>query len=545
MSGPSPEEAGVNAVEYRARKQARLKLASLAVADRSARVALFHSWGALRVPDPAALFAASTLPVTGSQEPWVSWALGRTSPPSSLSESSETGFDQEEIATATAPPSPPSAEERQGAALYLLARLGEELLKREGASQGSSWGSGGVVPLDREETARKWWNTVLGGHLDLSTGRVFRALYGGTVRRAFAARCLSLHLPAEVARQHGETAVDLLDYLPFGPHLDVATRILESSGEAIATLALCLTETTLPLARQCQQGRSAWSATLDHPSLSRREEDRNDSSFLAQASFLHLALRLRDSVSDGVLPSSPLGLPGWGVVVQNRGKMRGRLRALLPLDPRLMAPSLLKLPHLYLRTEAAVARFAWDWAWREARAGFSFSAEHMAPPPCTPGKSPPPPSPMLPEGSVRTLLLLWIGRGCWSEVGRWMEGRGGRDLSAAFYRALALAPDSLADPASDEGRSRSYEALRRHLREALSDHLPLLREVGARVAALTPSRALKAELHRSLAPHWEEAALPLPQHHLPGFLNGFRDFLANTPSSSLQDGKTPLPVTDP
>jgi hypothetical protein len=249
--------------------------------------------------------------------------------------------------------------------------------------------------------------------------------------------------------------------------------------------------------------------------------------------------RLLDTLVEGRVPAHPLGLPGWGVVAANRSRMRGRLRAAVTTDVEALGSAVLPLPGLYERTAAALGRFAWDWAWREARSSFGFDLARMKAPPCEPVEVAPVRLRAFgrkEEELIQTFLLLVIGRGCWSDLEQWVAGGSTTELSKSFYRCLKQVPDVLADPMIEGQRVRRYTRLSEFLADGgIETYLPSLRAVAARVATLKPTRALKQELHLQLSTDWDSSQIELPAHHLPAFCEGFRAFLQSPVRASSHE----------
>lgn len=243
-------------------------------------------------------------------------------------------------------------------------------------------------------------------------------------------------------------------------------------------------------------------------------------------------------LSARVPSASALGLPGWLVVTQNRGKIRGRLRAVLARDPTRLATAVLSLDALHARAQAAFARFAWDWAWREAHAGFSFGGAALQAPTCELPESPctaAPAGPLDPAAVTNAVLLL-VARGVAEDLSRWVSGEPSALLSAKFYRYLAKVPDAVADPGT---RGRSYLRLREHLEDTLADYFAAIAVVARRVVSIPVSvRGMVDALAGALAPEWDPALVPFPSSGSQAIRAALKDFLESELLSG-GSGETP------
>lgn len=406
-----------------------------------------------------------------------------------------------------------SADERRVAALHLLTRLGEELALRErDLPAKTTW-----LADPRDARAAAAWRGLLRPEPALEAGPELQALYGGRVRAAFHGVSTVLGLPEELGRQHGEAALEQLDLVVIGAHRELATRVLETSGEPIARLEAALSPAGRAAVAACVAGRDTWAraATL----LGRPEQGFSEG--LGEGADLVVLLRLVATLERGQARPHSLGLPGWGVVGANRSRVRGRLRAVAGERPEALREAILGLDAPYARTCAAVSRFAWAWAWREARRGFGFDLARMLPAPCT--LPPPRQAPLSPLGPdeeqvVLAFLLVVLGRGCWSDLERWLSGDPGRDLSRTFYRCLEQLPDRVADPRPAGQRHRSYQRLVALLEDdGLEELLPRLRGLATLVAGVQGGPGLRERIASTLDAHWRGTGLPMPRHHLSSF----------------------------
>ncbi|NOY27505.1 MAG: hypothetical protein GXP62_16705 [Oligoflexia bacterium] len=444
------------------------------------------------------------------------WAFGDPPqpPPQPMA---QTELDRLAISAATMGPSIPEFALRAGG-LYLLARLGEEIRLRERAA----WDHATFPDDPRDAASVALWADIFDRGFDLDVAQRVRSGFGRQVRRSFRGVCLSLGLPPAVADLRAEQAIDALETLSWGAHLDLATRIVETAGEPVHALASALGPPGLAQVAACVRGNATW---VQAWTLLLGQGDPDPAllspALLAQGVELVVALRLCSALAQGRASEHQLGLPGWGIVVANRSRIRGRLRVVARREPGRVRDALLALPGLHARTAAALSRYAWDWAWREARVGFGFDPDRMRCSACQLPEPAAPPLVPLDDGdrpAVLTLLLSFLGRGCWDDLERWLTGQG-RGLSAKFYRYLAQIPDQLADPSGGSKRSRGYTRLREHLVDGgLDSYTDALRDVGARVALVPGGRRRKALLHAALGDAWDPAVLPLPAKHVDNFV---------------------------
>lgn len=411
-----------------------------------------------------------------------------------------------------------------GAGLYLLARLGEEVALRER----QAWRDTDFPADPRDAATARLWAAMFERGFDPDVALGVRKAFGREVRRSFRGVALSLGLPPAVAELRAEQALESLETLSWGAHVDLAARVVETAGEPVSALAAALGPTGWSRVAACVGGRSAWVEAwrllLGTPTPA---ADLLSPPVLAEGVELVVALRLLAALAEGRAAEHSLGLPGWAIVVAKRSRIRGRLRVVARDEPARVQAALLALPGLRARTAAALSRFAWDWAWREARTGFGFDPDRMRPPACAlpePAALPLPPLEDSDLPAVRTLLLSLLGRGCWEDLEHWLTGEG-RGLSARFYRYLAQVPDRLADPGTLDQRSRGYTRLREHLADGgLDEHTEALRQVCARVALVPPGRARKAGLHAALGGDWDAGTLDLPAKHVDEFCERLAGF---------------------
>lgn len=434
----------------------------------------------------------------------------------------DSGQERDRILFAKVSPRQASEADRKAAVLSLLARLGEEFRLRED----QAWVNVKFPSHPEDIKVREILASVSSNTPDFKAIYAFKKRFGSRVRVAFSGVGTMLRLPPHVIQEHADQAVEQLDMFLLGARFELLSRILETKGEPIASLASGLGPQSMERVVNCVARRETWQQAFDVLDAHGGRPDFEAG--LAEASELAVFLRLLESATEGQLPTHALGLPGWGVVSANRSRMRGRLRAAAATAPDILREKTLLLPSLYERTGAALARQALDWAWREARAGFGFDPSRVHPTTCD---TEDPSAPVRSrfgketEPALKALLLLLLGRGCEDDLIQWMAGASSGSLSKSFYRCLRQAPDMLADPMEPGQRVRRYAGLCEHLAgggfEAM---VPALLPAAERAAVLKPGRSLKEQLHAALAPDWDEHLIPLPGHHLPGFCEALATF---------------------
>lgn len=518
----------LDSAQYHARRRLRRERARAAAVDPSRAAAALGAWRFVDRLDPGPLLEGWTPAAGPDADRLVAWMEADDAPldPGPA----EAALDLVRLdRLAAVPPPAASAEDRRAAAVYLLARLGEEIARREVEEPRLP------VPRDRRDPeALDLWTRMLGGSIDLTLPRRLREAWGGAVRRSFRAVCDGLRLPASQADYHVEQALDAMEFLPFGAHLDLALRVVEGADEPLSALAALLDPAGAAVAARCVGRREGWLETAlallpgaaDEVGLAAQLPEA-----VSVGADLHVFRRLLLNLGEAPFAVGGAHLPGWRVVANNRGKIRGRLRAVVAAHPGRLLARLRGLEALHRRTDDAVGRWAWDWAWREARAGFTFDVDHLRYASCV---VPPAPEPAdeLPEGLepvVLTWLLLTVGRGVYDEVRPWAEEVGTEQLSAKLYRYLKAAPEVLADPRPADGegagRNRTYHRLRRHLRAQLDIYEIDLLEVAMRVAAVPAVRKRGELLRQVLDPPWMSGLVEPPKAFVDDFVEAFQVFL--------------------
>jgi len=418
------------------------------------------------------------------------------------------------------------------AAIDELAFLGDEIQRRHRAA----WTAHTFEPDDKADArAARLWSGWASDNPYKAMAR-FRKAYLPAARSAFVAELRAL-------RMRDETRLSMLDQMEeaFAYRLllpgdatktpgwvEVALRVLETAGQGpIASLARLLGTHSLDAAARCAASRGHWPATasLAFPGTGAR---RGRSLALLDAMGqgrteplldLHVATRLVESWVGGAGCEPERN---WRIVLANRGRARGRLRAVLAreasqsgTDPIVL--QLRTLEGLHARTRAAVGWYARDWARKEVRS-HSFDALGHVTAPCT---LPEPSADMGESASIdgriaATWVFLATLRGQLGRLERWVTTGSTGDRDATWGRVLKLLPDALADAHPGGRRARTFDSLRHHLRAEWADTCVELR---ARCVALVEGAEesdakLSGKRFSDLtATHWH-VAIPRPTRGL-------------------------------
>lgn len=426
---------------------------------------------------------------------------------------------------------PASPRSRRAWALETLCFLGEQVEDRERAA----WSREPLAPSPAEdaEAAQLWARMFQGGAAVWSDQRRWEKRCVEPAMAAFRQVLSTRELPPGVAKQALAELRDGLWYQLLGGKggvpgwAELAARVVETSG-GVPALALALADEDWSLAARCTAARGTWPATVgallpEVPGgparalvLGRRLQDTPDrAESILDA---HVVLRLLSTWEDaeGADP-----LRSWGVVVQNRGKARGRLRALAMGRPAALKSALLSLDALHARTVLATRRYAWDWAWESMARGFAWDFANAVTPPCeAPDDALDPLGPEL-VPAVRTWVLLVLLKGRHDHLQRWVQTGGTGDRDGTWGRLLSdELPEILRDPlppAPARGRvTATYHRLRAWLADGLDETIAGLRPTLVAVAALPPGRQLARAAEALLAPTWD-ARVPFPKAGFPTF----------------------------
>ncbi|MEZ4316880.1 MAG: hypothetical protein R3F61_05240 [Myxococcota bacterium] len=397
-----------------------------------------------------------------------------------------------------------------------LDRLGREVEDRERRSWRRSW------PQDpaRDAGAAEVWAALFSGN-PWGLRERCEALWLGPAMRSFAGVLTARELPMDVRASVLDDLREAFFYRLLGDRtstpgwLEIAARVVETVEPVIGP-AHTLSSTGRAAAAGCVTSRAGWGATTaavfaDLPDREGRAGALaglfEDPAVLEALLDLHTVLRLLD-----VQPDDRAAM--WRVVTQNRGKARGRLRALVSREASWL-PVLLALDGLQARTEVAVARFAWSWAWQEMSRGFSFDAGRPTTPPCE--DVPDTLAPLADDlSAMRTWVLLVVLKGRYAHLERWVRTGGTGDRDSTWARLLKDLPPHYLDP--DGG----YKRVRIHLHEGLVGHADSLRVLLADIADLSIDRQLKDRMLALIEPVWSRE-IPQPRSGFPTFVENARD----------------------
>jgi len=417
-------------------------------------------------------------------------------------------------------PVPNDSAHRAAWRIAELDRLGREIEDRERRSWVREW----PVDATRDADAAEVWAALFSGNPWGLRDRC-EELWLATATRSFSGVLAARDLPSEVRSQVLSDLREAFFYRLLGDGhstpgwAELAVRVLETIGPVIGP-ASTLSQQSRSLAGQCVTSRAGWARTTAalFATLPDREgratavaELFHDPATFEAVLDLHVALRFLQALPDDRRAS-------WRLVTQNRGKARGRLRALVSAD-RYWLSALLAVDSLHARTQAAVARFAWSWAWQEMSRGFSFDAGRATTPPC---RSLPPGLPPLTDDSASALptwVLLVLLKGRWAHLERWVRTGGTGDRDSTWARLLKDLPDRVGDP--DGG----YKRVRIHLNRELVRYLEANQPVLQALSVLPIDRRLKNRVLARIEPSWHPE-IALPRSGFPTFVENARRALA-------------------
>jgi hypothetical protein len=417
-------------------------------------------------------------------------------------------------------PVPDDLPHRLAWALDTLRFLGAEVERRQRAP----W-SRLRFPVDpaRDAEVRRLWSCWLSGD-PWSARDSWEALFLTDAARAFAAVMRIRRIPPERRAVVLEDLRDSFFFMMLGEAgatpgwQELAVRALETTGPAPIT-ALCglLDGERWRSAARCavRRGYGPRSAALlfpetDNPDLQARRLAGQGLEVVGQldcALDLHLACRQLDRWAEDPDTTAPDRC--WQVVIQNRGRARARLRALLSSSPpETLQPTLLALPGLYQRTRFAIRRYCRDWAWIQLSQQFPFSI-HTLDASCTA----PPAGPTLTDpdrATLRTWILLAILKDRLDHLRRWIRSGGTGDRDASWGRLLLTLPVHLRTHGDSGRASRGQHHLRAELAELLPETLEQWSPLLQRLSTLPRDRSLGSAVTAALQPQWHPA-IPLPK----------------------------------
>jgi hypothetical protein len=413
-------------------------------------------------------------------------------------------------------------------ALDELAFLGEEVDRRDR----QAWVTG-VHRADAvrdAKTANLWAQWFAGNPWGIR--QEWESLFLSATTRVFHAVCAARNLPLHVIERCRADLEDAFFFRLIGGSdeaagwLELAARVLETMDPSpVTALASQLDSPGWDRICFCAATRGNWRHTAANlwPDLplarTRAIALRQDvqAPRLEQLLDAHVALRLLESWHE----SSCGPRTNWDIVVQNRGRARARLRALVTESPGSLLDCFMNMEGIFSRTMAAVKRYAWAWAWQELALDFAFDVSRAVTPACHELHGSLPPLNATDQMAVRTWVLLVVIKGRLGHLQRWVRDGGTKDRDSTWARLLAQEmPESLHDPDDAGHRGRSYHRLRYDLMEALDDHLAALSPLLEQIAGLKPSRRLRADFDALVENRWDDR-VPYPR-------SGFPTFLKNT-----------------
>ena len=402
----------------------------------------------------------------------------------------------------------------------------------------------------RDEVVRGMWEAWFDG-TPWSIRDGWEEIFLDPARRVFRAVLEAGRVPLDARRRCVDDLGEAFFFALVGGRasetigwVELAVRTMESHAQGpLPTLCGVLPAERWDLVSRCAVSRGHWVQTAGRiwpghrgtraRALALRAEGRRDRDVIERLLDLHVAMRLIENWASPAVGSSLDR--DWTVVTQNRGRARGRLRAVVSGDPEAVRSPLLALDALYARTLAAVKRYAWAWAWSEARLGFSFSLDRPVTPACVVTEAGLEPVADAAVPHVRTWLLLVILRGRLDHLRRWASQGGTGERDSTWARLLAQdLPESLRDPVQPGRRTRTYQRLRAHLGDHLEEHLSTLAPRVRAIGELPIGRGLRRGFEALVGPFWS-SAVSLPRA-------GFPSFVANAERAIPTIEEAPCPV---
>lgn len=435
----------------------------------------------------------------------------------------------------TAPTVEPSRRQVVAWALDELSFTGAEVERRERAA----WRGATVAATPEQDAAAATMWAAWFARQPWTIRETWEAAFLGPARSAFRAVLEASRIPRAAQARHLEDLQESFFFMLLGGSegppgwAELAVRVLETAEPGpVDALAALLDSRACARIGQYATSRGHWPATAGFLWPDRPRG-------LPRARALAAAIERSPAKLEAYLDAHTVKrvlatwqTPGtthpgrtWSVVVQNRGRARGRLRALLAATAtdRLQTP-LLALDNLHSRTIAAVKRYAWAWAWQGVAGDFPFDIAQCVTPPCE----------ALPDGVaalqedaaplVRTWVLLVTLKGRLGHLRRWVQTGGTGDRDSTWARLLADLPDALRDPVIEGRRASTYHRVRADLTESLEEHVEAVEPALRRVAALRANRSLRANITRCLQGTWD-TSIPYPKAGFPTFLDNAKGAL--------------------
>jgi len=366
---------------------------------------------------------------------------------------------------------------------------------------------------DDVEAAALWQSWVSGGPALWGARDDWEGRYLDAAVGAFRQVLASRELPAERVR----TALsDLREGFWFqllgggeaAPGwAELAARVLETAPPGpVEALADTLRDGARAVGGRCVAARGYWPGTLEQllpgipgrkaRGLTAAQQVAADPSRAEALLDLHVALRL---VAGWQRVGGSSLSRDWQVIRQNRGRGRGRLRALVTADPERVVDQICGLEGLHERTLAATRRWAWDWSWEALARGLNLDFSRPVSAPCQVSDASLTPLGEAERPAAETWILLVALKGRAGHLRRWTRDGGTGDRDGTWGRLLnEELPSCLRDADGRYHRLRAW--LSGGLDEALAGWTPTLAEV----AALKPGRALKAGFHALLTARWDD-----------------------------------------
>jgi len=288
---------------------------------------------------------------------------------------------------------------------------------------------------------------------------------------------------------------------------ELAARVLETAPPGpVEALTGSLGASARAVAGRCASARGYWPSTLERllsdvpgrkaRGLTAAQQIAADPARSEALLDLHVALRL---VAGWQRPGGSSLSRDWQVIRQNRGRGRGRLRALVTAAPEPIIDRICGLEGLHERTLAATRRWAWDWSWEAMARGLELDFTRPVSAPCQVSDASLTPLEESARPAAETWILLVALKGRLGHLQRWTRAGGTGDRDGTWGRLLnEELPDSLRDADGRYHRLRAW--LAGGLDEALAGWTPTL----SAIAALRPGRALKAGFHELLRARWDD-----------------------------------------